>query len=159
MIYKCEYCDSEYEGNTCPYCGAPHPVTPAKNTQAEDNTSETDTTIHTTDHTKIYTIDTTSDELPITSKPWFVTLFIIFFFPVGLYLMWKNKVYNNLSRIIITLFFVTLIYAVSNDMAASTTTNTASSDTGKAVEVTITNTPTPTPISTPAPTITQAVTQ
>jgi hypothetical protein len=156
MIYKCEYCESEYEGNNCPYCGAPHPVTPTKNTQAENsNTTETSTI-----HTKVYTIDTTSDDPPekITSQPWFVTLLIIFFFPVGLYLMWKNKVYNRLTRIIIALTFVTFVYAVSNDMATNTTTDTASSDTGKAVEVTTTNTPAPTPISTPAPTATPTAT-
>ena len=38
-------------------------------------------------------------------KPTAVVLFLIFFFPVGLYLMWKNSMWNKTTRVLISIFF------------------------------------------------------
>jgi hypothetical protein len=42
-------------------------------------------------------------------KPVTVVLFLIFFFPVGLYLMWKNELWSKTSRIIVSVFFGLLV--------------------------------------------------
>jgi|LakMenE01Jun11ns_1017448.scaffolds.fasta_scaffold9753712_2 hypothetical protein len=42
-------------------------------------------------------------------KPVTVVFFLIFFFPVGLYLMWKNELWSKTSRVIVSVFFGLLI--------------------------------------------------
>lgn len=42
-------------------------------------------------------------------KPVTVILFLIFFFPVGLYLMWKNGLWSKTARIVVSVFFGLLI--------------------------------------------------
>ena len=42
----------------------------------------------------------------ISQKTWFTVLFLIIFFPVGLFTMWKYKKFNKVARIIITAIFV-----------------------------------------------------
>lgn len=37
MTYKCEYCGFEYDGEECPQCGAPHPVTTTTNNEITGN--------------------------------------------------------------------------------------------------------------------------
>ncbi len=37
MTYKCEYCGFEYDGEECPQCGAPHPVTTTTNNKITGN--------------------------------------------------------------------------------------------------------------------------
>src|SRR5690606_14459630 len=44
-------------------------------------------------------------------KPVTVILFLIFFFPVGLYLMWKHDLWNKTTRVIVSVFFGLLIIA------------------------------------------------
>ncbi|UPM56103.1 hypothetical protein [Gottfriedia acidiceleris] len=39
------------------------------------------------------------------SKQWVAILFLIFFFPVGLYLMWRHKHFPVIARIIVSAFF------------------------------------------------------
>lgn len=38
----------------------------------------------------------------VTQKTWFIILFLIVFWPVGLFFMWKNKKFSKVVRIIIT---------------------------------------------------------
>lgn len=51
---------------------------------------------------------------------WFITLFIILFFPVGLYLMWRYSTWKKEPKWIITAFFILLIIFSpnSNDITA-----------------------------------------
>lgn len=39
-------------------------------------------------------------------KTWFTVLFLILFFPVGLFTMWKYKKFNKIARIVITVLLV-----------------------------------------------------
>lgn len=47
-------------------------------------------------------------------KPVAVTLFLIFFFPVGLYLMWKHNLWNKTTRIVISVLFGLMIVSSIN---------------------------------------------
>ena len=42
-------------------------------------------------------------------QPATVVVFLIFFFPVGLYLMWKNDLWSKTARVIVSAFFGLLI--------------------------------------------------
>lgn len=42
----------------------------------------------------------------ISQKTWVTVLFLIIFFPVGLFTMWKHKKFNKIARIIITTIYV-----------------------------------------------------
>jgi len=42
-------------------------------------------------------------------KPVTVVLFLILFFPAGLYLMWKNELWSKTSRIVVSVFFGLLV--------------------------------------------------
>ncbi len=42
-------------------------------------------------------------------KPVTAVLFLIFFFPVGLYLMWKNNLWSKTTRVIVSVVFTLLI--------------------------------------------------
>lgn len=44
-------------------------------------------------------------------KPWFAVLMLIVFFPVGIYLMWRNDHFKKWVRIGVTAFFVLLLMA------------------------------------------------
>ena len=48
-------------------------------------------------------------------KPVAVVLFLIFFFPVGLYLMWKNELWSKKARVVVTVFFGLLILGSLNN--------------------------------------------
>ena len=48
-------------------------------------------------------------------KPVAVTLFLIFFFPVGLYLMWKHNLWNKTTRIVISVLFGLIVIANMNN--------------------------------------------
>ena len=42
-------------------------------------------------------------------KPLTVILFLIFFFPIGLYLIWKNQLWSKTARILVSVFFGLLV--------------------------------------------------
>lgn len=44
-------------------------------------------------------------------RPIAVILFLIFFFPVGIYLMWKFNLWNKTSRVLISVFFGLFVFA------------------------------------------------
>lgn len=136
MTYKCEYCESEYEGRNCPNCGAPHPATPITNRYTANPAT--------------FNLTTPKNKKSVTEQTWFVIFMLLFFFPAGLLFMWKNKAFSSLTRIIITLFFALLIYRMIkvDEMIG---TNTVKPDNEKAVEMAVTNTPTPSPAPTKKP--------
>ena len=54
-------------------------------------------------------------------KPVTAVLFLIFFFPVGLYLMWKNNLWSKMTRVIVSVFFGLLVVGnLVNDKKSST---------------------------------------
>ncbi len=42
-------------------------------------------------------------------KPTSIIIFLIFFFPIGLYLMWKNEIWSKTTRIVISIIFGLLL--------------------------------------------------
>lgn len=167
MTYICEYCGLEYEGKECPHCGASHPITSTANNEATDrdtsgsNNSESQTTNNYT--TNIYTTNNyTSDNYSaasyntpaskykkrVTERRWFIIFLLIIFFPAGLVLMWKNKVFKFLTRTIITLFYAFAIYSMAKSSNSYKTTDTTALGNDNTVKVAATNNPATTPVST-----------
>lgn len=75
----CRKCGTEYEGNFCSNCGTQN----SKIEEAKKNIK----------------LDTTSKTV----------LFLIFFFPAGLIMMWLNKVFNRTARIVITVLMSVMV--------------------------------------------------
>ena len=50
-----------------------------------------------------------SKKVPFYQSGWFTILLLIFFFPVGLYLMWRYKKFNMVARVIVSALFVFLM--------------------------------------------------
>lgn len=89
-------------------------------------------------------------------KTWFTILFLIVFFPVGLFTMWKYKKFNKVARIIISVFWVFCVitaFIPSDDSQSTDSTAEATTEAPTTTEVT-TETPT-----TEAPTTTEATTE
>lgn len=86
---RCPKCGCESNGKFCQNCGA--------NLDGDNN-----------DY--FYNANPPKINLPIKqkwyTKAWFTIFMLIFFFPVGLYLMWKYRTWNKLVKIIITAIFV-----------------------------------------------------
>lgn len=58
--------------------------------------------------------------MKLTEKTWFIGLMLVIFFPVGLFLMWKNSNWNKVVKIIITAVLVLAMFgAVSDDEGAT----------------------------------------
>ncbi len=56
----------------------------------------------------------TNEKIPLRSRSWFIVLFLVFFFPIGLVLMWaqepKSKILGNTgARVVLTIFFTILL--------------------------------------------------
>ena len=67
-------------------------------------------------------------------KPVTVILFLIFFFPVGLYLMWKYDLWSKTTRIVVSVFFGLLVLGNinkenKNNSNSSNSSNLSSSET------------------------------
>ncbi len=58
-------------------------------------------------------------------KPITVILFLIFFFPVGIFLMWKYDLWSKTTRVLVSVFFGLLL--VANMNSKENNTNTTSS--------------------------------
>lgn len=57
-------------------------------------------------------------------KPVVVVLFLIFFFPVGLYLMWKHDLWSKTVRVLISVFFGLMVLKSINEDGKSSNLNT-----------------------------------
>jgi len=64
--------------------------------------------------TPIVTERAINSDLKWHQKPIATILFLIFFFPIGIYLMWKNEIWTKNTRIIISIVFALLIVANMN---------------------------------------------
>jgi len=87
----------------------------------------------------------------LTEKNWFVILLLVFFWPVGLFLMWKNQVFSKTARIVISVALVLLViigFTIPKDTDIATKpTEQPTPTTTTAVEPK----PTPEPEPVPAP--------
>lgn len=83
-------------------------------------------------------------------KTWFTVVMLIFFWPVGLVLMWVNKKFNMVARVIISVIcgFI-LIGMITNPTSTKTTTTTSSTTQTTASQPSATVAPTTTPEPTP----------
>lgn len=69
-------------------------------------------------------------KVPFYQSGWFAILFLIFFFPVGLYLMWRYKKFNMVARVIVSTFFAFVMFSTiwggskDTDVAANSTKTT-----------------------------------
>lgn len=73
-------------------------------------------------------------KVPFYQSGWFTILFLIFFFPVGLYLMWRYKKFNMVARVIVSTFFAFVLF--STIWGGSKDTDVASNSTKTTVEAT-----------------------
>ena len=81
----------------------------------EDNNTEESSTIEEKEQLDVTTIEVQNSEVKtkLSEKTWFVILFLILFWPVGLFLMWKHKKFSNPVRIIISIVLIaTAIFAM-----------------------------------------------
>ena len=87
------------------------------------------------------------EKMKFYQKTWFTVLFLILFFPIGLFTMWKYKKFNKVARIIISVIFAILVIAAafgnedsgtSSDDATETTTESTTETTTEATTETTT---------------------
>lgn len=71
-------------------------------------------------------------------KSWFTILMLIFFFPVGIYLMWKHTNWNKIVKIVITAFFALILSAALFSDNSEPTTETGNDITTTDISNTIT---------------------
>src|SRR5699024_1472230 len=61
-----------------------------------------------------------SEDRKFYQTTWFIVLSLIFFFPLGLILMWRNKKFGKTARIVITVIFAFVTLSVLIDEDTST---------------------------------------
>lgn len=91
------------QGNSSVYT-----YSPGGNNTSSDNSGRNDSTG--------YRIPNQQPKQGVSSKTWFVVLFLIIFWPVGIYLMWSRKKFSKAARVIITIvigLFVALSITVN----------------------------------------------
>ena len=77
------------------------------------------------------------EKMKFYQQTWFTVLFLILFFPIGLFTMWKYKKFNKIARIIISVILALLVVAAafgedntdSSDKNATETTTEATTET------------------------------
>lgn len=57
--------------------------------------------------------DNRLDEDKITNKKWFIITILLLVPPMGLYFMWKNKIFSKLTRIIITIIVALFLVVIT----------------------------------------------
>lgn len=88
---KCPNCGGNMEGNTCPYCD-----THLEPSEKKKEDSREYKPFNYADSDYQYTVEKWY------MKTWVIILFLIFFFPVGLFLMWRYKEWGKVTKIVIT---------------------------------------------------------
>lgn len=116
---KCIKCGREAESNFCPDCGTAMsdiPEGPGNNSLDETRSYETGTSTYrfTTDSDTAenfrnngYKIN--AEKEGVSGRTWFIILFLVIFWPVGLALMWSKKKFNIAARTIITVIIALLV--------------------------------------------------
>ena len=62
-------------------------------------------------------------------KPSGITILLIIFFPVGLYLMWKNELWTKQTRWIVTVVIALIVFANANDDKVTSSNSDSSKET------------------------------
>ncbi|MCF0144832.1 MAG: hypothetical protein HUJ79_07065 [Firmicutes bacterium] len=94
---KCDVCGAEIKSGKCTYCGKEFTEDEIRNMQqAEREQLAADRKIE----------EERNRKLKLTEKTWFIILLLIIFWPVGLFLMWKNARWNKILKIVITIIIV-----------------------------------------------------
>lgn len=88
-------------------------------------------------------------------KTWFTVVMLIFFWPVGLVLMWVNKKFNMVVRVIISVICGFILVGIITNPTSTKTTATTSSTTQTTASQPSAAAPTPTPEPTPEITTSQ----
>jgi len=112
---KCSKCGTETESKFCPNCG--QDTTPRLNEQVDNPGPQISNQNYQQKPSK-----------KLTQMTWFVVIFLIFVFPVGLYCMWKNKKFSQSARIIITIIIALLVLSVFYSKATKDSRSHASSN-------------------------------
>lgn len=74
---------------------------------------------------------------PFYQSTWFIILMLVFFFPIGVFLMWKYKRFNKIVRAVLTVFFLwVLISTVSGRSNGSSSTADSKKAKETVVEIT-----------------------
>lgn len=147
---KCKNCGMEFEGNFCPNCGTPStpPATEEPQPLNENNESSSDGQPHAAtnngpspndqqdySYVQLPNYQMTQQKEKWYQKSWVVVLFLLFIWPVGLFLMWKYKRnWTKIAKIIITvLIALCVLYSCSTmgdtDTDTGSETTTLSEDT------------------------------
>lgn len=144
MTKFCPNCGKEVSSKFCPFCGfdmrqlsdeAPAisfepeaPAAPETETSAPEVTAEPAPEIsfdaapqpapEPQQNYNTYYIPPQQQKEPVTHRTWFVILFLLIFWPLGLFFMWRAKKFNKVARIIITavigiLFIINIIGLVA----------------------------------------------
>lgn len=123
---KCDACGAPVENGKCTYCGKVF-------TQAEPVNEEQPAFKSGTINVNVSTAPA-APKKKLGEKTWFIVLMLILFFPVGLYLVWKNPNWKKKTKIIITVIFVILAIASIGTSSNTSSSNSSSSDTEIAEE-------------------------
>ncbi|SDY30507.1 Ltp family lipoprotein [Eubacterium barkeri] len=112
--------------------------------------------VNASNKSSVCTSDVAISDVKWYKKTWFTVVMLIFFWPVGLVLMWANKKFNMVARVIISVIcgFI-LIGMITNPTSTKTTTTTSSTTQTTASQPSATAAPTPTPEPTPEITTSQ----
>lgn len=101
----CIKCGAQVDGFYCPECG--EPVSPNSDTIISDSIESDLIETSQEDHSNY----STEKGTPKTDRMMKTILWLIFFFPVGLIIMWYKKEFTKSVRIAITIFFaIVFIY-------------------------------------------------
>lgn len=111
----CKFCGKEIDKSSivCPKCGRQLQVVKKVEEKNEKNNTQKD------NQPKFY------------EQQWFMWVMLVFFAPVGIFLMWKfNTTFQKKTKIILTVVFAIffLVVAVSGDSETTTTDNSSSNN-------------------------------
>lgn len=92
----CEKCGTQFDGKFCPNCG--HSSSPISTVQNQS-----------------------VNQKSITTSAVFIFIMLIFLYPIGLFIMWKNKKFSRNLRIVLSIIFaivfIGLVRGGTNDTA------------------------------------------
>lgn len=126
MTKFCPNCGKEVSSKFCPYCGfkmpeeqAPEPDNTARPEPEFDQPSQNYATYPENQTYSTYYIPDEPEKEPVTHRTWFIILFLIIFWPLGLFFMWRAKKFSKAVRVVITVI-VSLLFVFNIATAGMT---------------------------------------